>query len=114
MWDRQVVEKTQDCVGNFLVACSFRSVIDNVERVFAGVYGPADDVERRYLWEELVGIMSWWELSWCIEGDLNVVHFPCEKSGDSRQSTANVEVFGVYVGPRTHGHPTCRWEFCLV
>jgi hypothetical protein len=25
-------------------------------------------LKRRYLWEELVGIMSWWELLWCIGG----------------------------------------------
>jgi hypothetical protein len=90
MWDRRVVEKIEDCVGNLLVACSFRSVIDNVEWAFAGVCGPNDDVERRYLWEELVGIMSWWELSWCIGGDFNVC-FPCEKSGESRQSAAMLQ-----------------------
>jgi hypothetical protein len=41
--------------------------------------GP-NDVERRYLWEELVGIMRWWVLPWCIGGDFNV-RFLCEKSG---------------------------------
>lgn len=29
--DRQVVEKIEDCMGNFSVACSFRSVIGNFE-----------------------------------------------------------------------------------
>jgi hypothetical protein len=47
----------------------------------AGVYGPNDDVER-CLWDELVGLMSLWEMSWCICGDFNVVWYPCERSGD--------------------------------
>jgi hypothetical protein len=38
-----------------------------------GVYGPNDDVERRGLWEELAGLMSMWELPWCMGGDFNVV-----------------------------------------
>jgi hypothetical protein len=49
MWDRQVVENIEDCVGSISVACSFRSVIDNVKWAFAGVYCPNDYVERRYL-----------------------------------------------------------------
>jgi hypothetical protein len=28
------------------------------------------------LWDELVGLMSWWEMPWCIGGDFNVVRFP--------------------------------------
>jgi hypothetical protein len=31
MWDRRVVEKIEDCMENFSVACSFRSAIDNFE-----------------------------------------------------------------------------------
>jgi len=50
-WDRQVVEKIGDCLDNSSVACSFRSVVDNVLWAFAGVYGPNDDFERRYFWE---------------------------------------------------------------
>jgi hypothetical protein len=68
MWDRRVVEKMEACVGNFSVACFFRNVIDNYEWAFAGVYGPNDDVERKGLWDELVGPMSWWDVSWCIGG----------------------------------------------
>jgi len=52
------------------------------------VSAPNDDIERRYLWDELAGLMSWWELSWCIGGDFNVVRFLSEKSGDSKHSSA--------------------------
>jgi hypothetical protein len=55
------------------------------------VYRPCDDVERRYLWEELVVIMSWWELSWCIGGGFNAICFLCEKLGESIQSVAMLE-----------------------
>jgi hypothetical protein len=52
-------------MGSYVVACSFKSVIANVERVFVGVYGPNDDVERQDLWAELAGLMSIWEMpSW--------------------------------------------------
>jgi hypothetical protein len=37
------------------------------------VYGPNDDAERKCLWDELVGLMSCWEVSWHIGGDFNVV-----------------------------------------
>ncbi len=32
------------------------------------------------MWDELAGISSWWEVPWCIGGDLNVVRFPSEKA----------------------------------
>lgn len=78
MWDRRVV-RIEECVGNFVVACPFRCVTENFEQIFAGVYGPNDDVERRCLWDELLGMMSWWEMSWCIGEDCNVVQYLCEK-----------------------------------
>jgi exonuclease III len=55
MWDRQVVEKIEECVGRFVVACVFRSVTENFEWAFASVYGPNDDGIRRNLWDELGG-----------------------------------------------------------
>ena len=64
MWDRWMVEKIEECVGNFVVACSFRSLIENFEWTFACVYGPNNDVDKNCLWDELVGAMSWWEVYW--------------------------------------------------
>jgi hypothetical protein len=47
MWDgRVVVEKIEECVGKFVVACSSICAIENFEWAFAGVCGPNDDVER--------------------------------------------------------------------
>jgi exonuclease III len=82
MWDRRVVKKIEDCVGIFSVACSFRSVNVNFEWTFAGVYGPNDDSDRKVLWDELVGLLSWWELLWCIGGD--IICYPSEGLGDTR------------------------------
>jgi hypothetical protein len=42
---------------NFSIVCSFKSVIDNFEWVFVGVYGPNDDVDKSFLWNELVGVI---------------------------------------------------------
>jgi hypothetical protein len=40
------VEKIEVCVRNFVVVCLFRSVNNNYDWVFAGVYCPNDNVER--------------------------------------------------------------------
>jgi exonuclease III len=91
MWDRRVVEKREECVGGYTLTCSFKNVEDHFEWVFGGVYGPNGDVERRVLWEELAGLMSVWEVPWCIGGDFNIVRFPSERSNDSNYSTAMME-----------------------
>lgn len=66
MWDRKVVEKLS-VWGLFLVTCSFRNVDDNFEWAFTGVYDPNVDN-----WDELVGLLSWWKVLWCIGG---VIHY---------------------------------------
>jgi hypothetical protein len=59
MWDRRVVKKMEVCVGRFIIVSSFHCVSDNFVWAFAGVYGSNDGHERKLLWDELVGIMSW-------------------------------------------------------
>jgi hypothetical protein len=56
MWDRRVMEKIEEHVGELTMACSFRNV--KMASHFAGVYG-LSDYYRRYLWEELVSLISW-------------------------------------------------------
>jgi uncharacterized protein YaeQ len=51
MWDRRVVEKVEDCVGRYTVACSLCNTDDNA--IWAN-----DDRDRRDLWVELAGLMS--------------------------------------------------------
>lgn len=48
------------------------------------VYGPNDDVDKKCFWDELVGLMSWWEVPWCIGGDFNIVGYPSERSSDPK------------------------------
>jgi hypothetical protein len=43
MWDRRVVEKIEECVERYVVACAFRSVTTNFDWAFAAVYGRNDD-----------------------------------------------------------------------
>jgi len=81
LWDKRVVEKVDVCVGRFTLAVSLRNVDDHFEWGFVGVYGPNCRVDRRGLWDELAGIMSWWSLPWCIGGDFNTTRFPSERSG---------------------------------
>jgi hypothetical protein len=81
MWDRRVVSKIEDCLGNYVVACSFRNVEDGFLWAFAGVYGPNSNGLRRFLWEELAGLLSIWAMPWCIGGDFNATIFLRERSG---------------------------------
>jgi hypothetical protein len=79
MWDRRVVSRIDSCLGNFVVACNFRNLDDGLEWAFAGVYGPNRDHLRWRLWEELAGLISIWEVPWCIGGDFNVTLFLNER-----------------------------------
>jgi hypothetical protein len=88
MWDRRVVEKFEVLVGDHAVACSFRNWADYFSWAFAGVYGPNLDPLRRNLWDELAGLLSLWDLPWCIGGGFNVIRFLCERSGAARISPA--------------------------
>jgi hypothetical protein len=62
MWDKSIVEKLDVYVGEFVVTCSFRSVADDFSWAFAEVYGLKNDIIRRSLWDELTGLISWWEV----------------------------------------------------
>jgi hypothetical protein len=81
MWDRRVVTKLDMCLGNYVAACSFRNVEDGFMWAFAGVYGPSRYNLRRFLWEELAGLLCIWDLPWCIGGDFNATIFLNERSG---------------------------------
>ena len=62
IWDHRVVSKIDVCMGSFVVACSFKNVDDGLVWAFAGVYGPNRNTFRKLLWEELVGVMSIWDM----------------------------------------------------
>lgn len=116
MWDKRVVEKIDVCVGNFTLAISFRNVVDRFVWAFAGVYGPNSDSDRRLLWDELAGILSWWSLPWCIGGDFNVTRFPSERSGEGSLSAMRdfsdfIFDQGLLDFPLAEG--TCTWSLRL-
>jgi hypothetical protein len=73
------------------VACSFRNIEDNLTWAFAGAYGPNLDCHRRSLWDELAGLLSWWDLPWCIGDDFNVIRFPYERLGVTSLSLMMME-----------------------
>jgi exonuclease III len=88
MWDKRLVEKLEDAVGFFSVSCKFKNVEDQKIWMFTGVYGPNDDRDRRLIWDELVGMRSWWEVPWVVGGDFNMVRFPLERVGSNTFSPA--------------------------
>jgi exonuclease III len=59
LWDKRVMEKIKERVGEFTVACSFRKVENGFSWAFASVYGPNSNCDRKYLWEELTSLISW-------------------------------------------------------
>jgi hypothetical protein len=65
MWDRRAVEKVDDYVGRYTSAVSLRNADDNFMWAFGSVYESNDDGERRVLWDEMAGLMSWWARPWC-------------------------------------------------
>jgi hypothetical protein len=91
MWDKCAVERVEEAVGTFSISYKFKSTLDQFIWAFSGVYGPNADSDN-YLWEELSRILSWWEISWCIGGDFNVTHFPNERVGASRLTSAMLEL----------------------
>jgi hypothetical protein len=97
MWDRRVVTKIEVCLGNYVAACSFRNVGDGLVWAFAGVYGPTCNSLRRFLWEELTGLLSYWDLPWCIGGDFNATIFHNERSGGAGYRRAASE-FADFIG----------------
>jgi hypothetical protein len=116
MWDKRVVENVDVCVGEFTLAASFRNVVDRFVLAFAGVYGPNSDFDRRLLWDELAGILSWWSMPRCTRGDFNVTRFPSERSREGSMSAMrNFSDFIFYQGlmnlPLTGGSYT--WSFRL-
>jgi hypothetical protein len=47
--------------------------------LFAGGCGPNSDVDLNCN-RELTGLISWWDLPWCIGGDFDVACFNSERS----------------------------------
>jgi hypothetical protein len=93
MWDTRVVEKVDECVGEFTLAISVKTLADNFSWACAGVYGPNSGCDRRRLWDELAGICSWWDSPWCIGGDFNVTRFPSERSSEAHLCSAMTDFF---------------------
>ena len=53
IWDKRVFEKLDVIVGQFSVSVLLRGVVDDFIWAYTGVYGPNDDGQRAFLWEEL-------------------------------------------------------------
>ena len=72
LWDKRVVEKIENCVVVYTLAVKFRNIEDGSIWAFAEVYGPNYASDRRILLEELAGMMNWWTMPWCVEGDFRI------------------------------------------
>ena len=73
------MEKVEEAVGHFSVSCKFKNVGDQFECAFIGVYGPNLNKRLRLMWENLTGLISLWDLPWCLGGDFNIICFPSKR-----------------------------------
>ena len=89
----------EEAVGRFSVSCKFTILCDQFVWAFTGVYGPNSLRDRRFLWEELLGLSSWWNVPWCVGGVFNVVRFPSERSG-STSFTASMRDFSHFISQK--------------
>lgn len=104
MFNKRVVEKLEECLVDFIVACSSENVEDDFQSAFVGIYGPNIDSERRSMWEELAGLLSSWDLPSCIRSDFNLSCFPSEMVVmASFQSRCHVGVFELYFRTGAYG-----------
>lgn len=69
------------CVGYCSLSVVFQNIDGGAQWLFSEVYDPNDDSRRRLLCDELVGVISWWNVPWCIGRDFNVTRFPSERWG---------------------------------
>lgn len=106
-----------------VTACSFRNVEDDFVWAFAGVYGPNLDNVKSLLLEELVGLISWWDLPRFTGSDFNVTHFPSKRTGGACLSPAMTKFLdfiseqGLMDLPLAGGHlhgPTLRLGLGLI
>ncbi|XP_050277756.1 uncharacterized protein LOC126719218 [Quercus robur] len=91
MWDRRAMEKVEEAVGRFSVSCRFKNIGDQFAWAFIGLYGPNSNKRRRKMWEELIGLISWWDVPWCLGGDFNIIRFPSERLGATTSTRAMYE-----------------------
>lgn len=66
MWYKTMVEKMDECVGEFTLAISFKNVADGSLWAIVRIYGPNSNTLRRLMWDELLGLCSLWDVPWCI------------------------------------------------
>ena len=41
--------------------------------------------------EKLTGLISWWDVPWCLGGDFNIIRFPSERLGATTSTWAMYE-----------------------
>ena len=79
-WDTWVIQLLEKEEGQYTLSCRFKSLEENFNWVFTGVYGPTVHGRREDLWEELGAIRGLWGDPWCLRGDFNAIRAPRERN----------------------------------
>jgi hypothetical protein len=114
MLRRRVLNMIDECVVEFSLADPFRIVEDYFTWAFVGVYCPNSDRDRRRLmWDELAGLLNWWNLSSCVGpwGYFNVTHFPSKWLGEAHSCSAILEFFDFIFKRGLMDNPFCSKIF---
>ena len=61
-WGRRVVNRLEMEMGDYVAVCTLKNVDEGFVWAFVGVYGPNGDSDKRLLWDELAGLLSWWNM----------------------------------------------------
>jgi hypothetical protein len=82
-----------------------------------GVYFPNSDRDRRRLmWDELAGLLNWWNLSLSVGpwGYFNVTHFPSKRSREAHSCSTILEFFDFIFERGLMDNPSCSKIFYVV
>jgi hypothetical protein len=91
-----VINRLEMEVGDCVAAYTFKNVDDGFVWAFAGVYGPNGDSDRRLLWDELAGLLSWWNMPWGIGGDFNQGRTYVQPQGDPGPLKKKFNCYKIY------------------
>ena len=89
---------------------NFKPQVDQFEWMFTGVYS---DRDKWFLWVELSGLSSWWNILLYVGSDFNVVWFPSECFGSKIFYSGYSQVFRLYFRARLDWSTFGRKEFLL-
>ncbi|XP_038994717.1 uncharacterized protein LOC120118823 [Hibiscus syriacus] len=96
LWDRNVYDESCKIIFRRMIALKGRLVSNNREIGVINVYGPNVQGEMREFFEQLITVISDWNIPVIVGGDFNAVRMESERLEVQVQSTA-MEIFEEFI-----------------